>query len=359
MRYRIFSLTAALALAAFHGTGQGQATASKRTARVKIEMSVQGEAVPSSFIAALENTRGSLAGGTGVFRLDDRGFFYRITVNDLSGVVTQAHLHGEATGEVLRAIAFEGNMAAGTWKADEAAQPLTPALRQALQAERIYVDVHTAANPGGELRGQVAPASGLGGLEVAFSRSAAKSRLNYAWKGFTDDRGEVEIDITEEGRRRQGAGGYYRVRLSNPLTKRVVGEWHSIPVQGGRTITLRIPVGGVPALAHPVFGVPLQPAARSVAAAPQSRIPAVALFQNYPNPFNTATQIRYELPQAGLVRLRVYDLLGQEVARLVDEPQAAGSYTVTWDARDRSSGLYYYLLEAGVSRTVRKLVLIK
>jgi hypothetical protein len=84
-----------------------------------------------------------------------------------------------------------------------------------------------------------------------------------------------------------------------------------------------------------------------------------ALFQNYPNPFNPVTQIRYALPEAGRVRLTIYNTLGQQVARLVDLRQEAGTYSVTWDARDFASGVYYYRLEAGSFREVRKLVLMK
>jgi Cu/Zn superoxide dismutase len=84
-----------------------------------------------------------------------------------------------------------------------------------------------------------------------------------------------------------------------------------------------------------------------------------ALLQNYPNPFNPATQIRYNLPEASRVRLTVYNALGQEVARLVNAPQGAGTYTVAWDAAEFSSGLYYYQLEAGGFKDVRKMLLIK
>lgn len=86
---------------------------------------------------------------------------------------------------------------------------------------------------------------------------------------------------------------------------------------------------------------------------------AFALFQNTPNPFNPVTQIRYTLPQAGQVRLTVYNAIGQEVERLVDSRQEAGRYSVTWDARGWASGVYYYRLEAGTFRDIKRLVLLK
>ncbi|MXW65371.1 MAG: T9SS type A sorting domain-containing protein, partial [Bacteroidetes bacterium SB0668_bin_1] len=72
----------------------------------------------------------------------------------------------------------------------------------------------------------------------------------------------------------------------------------------------------------------------------------VSLGQNYPNPFNPETTIRYALPWAGNVRLAVYDLLGHEVAVLVDESKPAGHHTTRFDAGDLPSGAYVYRLQA-------------
>ncbi len=85
------------------------------------------------------------------------------------------------------------------------------------------------------------------------------------------------------------------------------------------------------------------------------------LEQNFPNPFNPATTIRYQLPQAGSVRLSIYNLLGQPVVTLVEEKQAAGSYAVQWDGRDHTgapvaSGTYFYRLEMERQVKTRKLV---
>jgi hypothetical protein len=84
-----------------------------------------------------------------------------------------------------------------------------------------------------------------------------------------------------------------------------------------------------------------------------------ALGQNYPNPFNPSTTIRYELPTRSHVVLKVYNLLGQEVATLVDEKIEAGRYKVVWDAIAHPSGVYYYRLQAGSFTETKKLVLLK
>ncbi len=84
-----------------------------------------------------------------------------------------------------------------------------------------------------------------------------------------------------------------------------------------------------------------------------------ALEQNYPNPFNPSTTIRYELPQAVTVSLKIFNALGELVATLVDEHKAAGFYQVQWNALNVPSGIYFYRLHAGEYSETRKLLLIK
>ena len=83
------------------------------------------------------------------------------------------------------------------------------------------------------------------------------------------------------------------------------------------------------------------------------------LTQNYPNPFNPATQIEYSIPQSGLVTLKVFNLLGQEVATLLSEVQNAGSYKATFDASRLSSGVYFYRLDVGNFSATKKMILMK
>ena len=84
------------------------------------------------------------------------------------------------------------------------------------------------------------------------------------------------------------------------------------------------------------------------------------LEQNYPNPFNPTTNIRYSIRDAGLVTLKVYDLLGREVATLVNQVQQPGNYQVTFDAsRLTSSGMYIYRLQSGNFTRTMKMLLVK
>lgn len=84
-----------------------------------------------------------------------------------------------------------------------------------------------------------------------------------------------------------------------------------------------------------------------------------SLEQNYPNPFNPTTQINYSIKETGLVQLKVYDILGKEVATLVNKNQEAGNYSASFDASNLSSGIYLYKLQSGEFVSSKKMILIK
>jgi Secretion system C-terminal sorting domain len=84
-----------------------------------------------------------------------------------------------------------------------------------------------------------------------------------------------------------------------------------------------------------------------------------SLEQNYPNPFNPKTIINYELPITNYVSLKVYDVLGKEVAALVSQKQNAGSYEVEFNGENFSSGIYFYKLEAGNFIETKRMILLK
>jgi len=84
-----------------------------------------------------------------------------------------------------------------------------------------------------------------------------------------------------------------------------------------------------------------------------------ALSQNYPNPFNPVTNIKFQIPSAKFVKLVVYDILGKEVEILVNETKSAGTYLVSFDASELSSGIYFYKLITNDFTDVKKMVLIK
>ena len=83
------------------------------------------------------------------------------------------------------------------------------------------------------------------------------------------------------------------------------------------------------------------------------------LAQNYPNAFNPSTTIAFSIPRETNVRLAVYDLLGQEVARLVDETMKPGNHEIVFNAEKVASGTYFYRLTAGSYTATRKMILLK
>lgn len=83
------------------------------------------------------------------------------------------------------------------------------------------------------------------------------------------------------------------------------------------------------------------------------------LFQNYPNPFNPNTKIRFQIKEQGFVSLKVYDILGKEVATLVYEKQLPGTFELSWDATGNPNGIYFYRIDTDNFSDTKKMVLTK
>ena len=109
-----------------------------------------------------------------------------------------------------------------------------------------------------------------------------------------------------------------------------------------------------------VWRRPLSELVVSVDGTATSKVPTEhSLTQNYPNPFNPGTTIEFTLPKVGYVTLKVYNVLGEEVAALVVGDHAAGTFKATWDASGMPSGVYFYRLTAGEYVQTMKAVLMK
>ncbi|MBU0690290.1 T9SS type A sorting domain-containing protein [bacterium] len=93
---------------------------------------------------------------------------------------------------------------------------------------------------------------------------------------------------------------------------------------------------------------------------PEPELPhSIELLGNYPNPFNSTTTIRYRLPNSARLTLSIYNVEGQEVAKLVDGPVSAGEHSIQWSAVEQASGIYFVTLKAGGSMQTHKMVFLK
>jgi hypothetical protein len=98
----------------------------------------------------------------------------------------------------------------------------------------------------------------------------------------------------------------------------------------------------------------------SVEVATEETLPlSYGLSQNYPNPFNPTTSLRFSIPASGLVVIKVYDMLGREVTTLVNEEMQIGTYTVSWNATQVASGVYYCRMVAGSFIETRRMLLLR
>jgi hypothetical protein len=142
--------------------------------------------------------------------------------------------------------------------------------------------------------------------------------------------------------------GYAASMLSNSMTRSVVGQGLLGTTKTGNTMV----TGGF--LADTLF--------RSfvVSVRDGEEVPTVfELSQNYPNPFNPSTTIHYEVPGLGVVQLVVYDILGREVAMLVNEMKGAGRYDINFTTTGLASGVYFYRMQAGDFVSTKKMMLLK
>ncbi|MCH8288765.1 MAG: CHRD domain-containing protein [Candidatus Marinimicrobia bacterium] len=329
--------------------------------------------------------------GTAIIAVDSdqTRVVYEITISGFDpDLVTLAHFHNASygsDGEIVKDITFVGGYAEGEWTASDASQPLTPELMAELLAGRIYINVHTNDNPGGEIRGNVfgvqgftaqlsgeqvvqpvtTDASGTAALFLFPDDLSAGYVLEYQMtvqgltvtaahfhNAATGENGSIVKTIIFDGN--FGGGEWAWDDTVEPLTSDLVTELlngniyvniHTSAYSGGE---LRGQV--LQGIGSVVIGIEDE----------QRMMPnSFSLKQNYPNPFNPRTMIEYTLPKSGKVLLTVYNLLGEEVTRLIDKRIAAGVHQVTWDASSVASGIYFYRLKAGDFIRTRKMVVLK
>ncbi|MBI3111003.1 MAG: CHRD domain-containing protein [Ignavibacteriales bacterium] len=345
----------------------------------------------ASFTAKLDGAQenpsvSTPARGTGSFVLNAAGtqLHYHVVFDRLTH--TAAHFHNAAAGTnagVVKDLSFTNNTASGVWSSSDANQPLTDALLSELLNGRLYVNVHTSANPGGEIRGQVLMTSGVGfmamisggqenpaittsasgtgsvvlntngtiGYEVTVTRLTPTASHFHNAPAGTNAGVVKNITLVDNS----SSGMWTSSDATQPLTDLLMREL----IKGRLYMNVHTsanPGGEIRGQVSGSTGI-----ATSVERTDHDVIPVeFMLDQNYPNPFNPATTITYRLARTGTVSLSVFNTLGQLVATLVDGLQEAGIHNITFEAGSLPSGIYLYRLTAGGATVqAKKMMLLK
>ncbi len=329
--------------------------------------------------------------GTGSFWLNAAGtaINYSVTVNGLSGTLNAGHFHNAAAGVaggVVKTLTFVNNNATGTWSSTDANQPLTDSLMSEFLNGRLYVNVHTTANGGGEIRGQVLLSTSMGfaakldsAQEIPAPTGAVSGRgtaaITLGTNGLTYDATVTGLSGTlNSGHFHNAAAGVAGgvVKTLTFTNNTTSGTWKgSDGTQPLTDVLLRELVHGrlymnVHTTANGGGEIRGQVnnsggLVTGVVEKISNQVPAsFQLDQNYPNPFNPTTTISFALQTNGRATLKIYNLLGQQVATLLDEVKSAGVYKVSFDASALSSGVYFYRLStSGGGSEAKKMVLMK
>ena len=325
------------------------------------------------------------AKGTGSFTLTRGGLGFNISFSGLSGPVTGSHFHygyPGVAGPVIKDITpnVNGNNITGYWK-----EVVTvDSLYNALLNGRLYVNIHTAANPSGEIRGQVFITEGAG-LTIQHDGSQETPPVT------TTARGSGSATITDAGivfittftglsgaptgthfhNAPAGSPGPVVRDLAGNLTgNNLIGAWKRTETSSAITNAFiaeaynQLLYMNIHTSANPSGEIRGQ--LRTGALNPigiqmiSSEVPLrFSLSQNYPNPFNPVTKIKFAVPLSSQIQLKLYDILGREVDVLVNNELKPGVYEVSYNASKLASGVYFYKLSTGEFTDTKKMLLVK
>ncbi len=355
---------------------------------------IRGQVLPTPGLAFAATIDGSqevppvttTASGTGGFILNASGsqLSYTITFSGLTP--TAAHFHNGSAGVaagVVKTLAIVNGTASGIWSSSDATQPFTDSMLVELLRGRLYVNAHTSANPGGEIRGQVLMASGAGfAVKLEGSQEVPPVTTNASGTASVvlNPNATVTFDKTVTGiaptaaHFHNGAAGVSAgvVKGITLVNNTATGTWTSSDATQPLTDALlrELVKGRLYLNAHSSTNpggeirgqvVGSTGLATAVERIEQSELPGTfRLDQNFPNPFNPSTIITLEVGKTSRIALQVYNVIGQLVATLVDGVKEPGVYRVSMQAATLPSGVYFYSLAAdGAKIQTRKMLLLR
>ena len=323
------------------------------------------------------------AKGTGWFVLnrDSMSLAYRITYASLSSKFAASHFHLGATGVggfVVEPISYHGNTASGVWK------NIPDSLITSLLKNNLYVNVHSSNHTGGEIRGQVMLNPGIALVAALDGSQCVPSVTSWgtgtAWLSLVNDSLKYRVTVSGLSSSLDAAHFHMASQGVNGLVVEPIAfsdssaasTWANLDnsslsalVKEGLYINVHTSIHVNGEIRGQVLSSDFNNVASIVTDVKSkdgsNSIPVkYELYQNYPNPFNPSTIVRYKIPAAGLVSLKVYDILGRAVATLVNEFQQTGNYNVAFNStKQLSSGIYFYRLNSGNFSQTKKMILIK
>ena len=358
------------------------------------------------FVASLDSSQESPvtrshASATASFVLNEtrNQLTYNLTYIGLSSNLTDScHIYSGSPGtigSIAKTIPLSGDTTeatiSGTWQFTDAVESLTPDLVNSLFEGGLYIEIQSGADTAGDVRGQINLTTGIGFTARLSASQDVPPTVKSNGTGtasvvLSPDRQSVLYSLTfldlssnisqAGGHIHEGAPGANGEQLKvivppnswgalsvngvwstsdgdHPLTPEIVGYFitdytyinlHTGDYMGGE---IRGQVSYDYDVSTPVIETPWNGPGE------------FHLEQNYPNPFNPTTNISYQLPINNSVSLKIYDVLGREVKSLVNERQIAGTHSVTLNAGNLPSGVYFYRLQAGSFTETKKLVLVK
>ncbi len=324
------------------------------------------------FVASLDSTAsnsGSHGEGTAYAILSPNmsSISYGATYARLSGSLSGSHFHTATTGNVIQPVTFTGNSTIGTWTG------FNDINLQDLLRGRVYMNLHTANFPAGEIRGTFYYYDGtfvtmLNGTQAGTSSNGTGT----AWLHYGTQSDSAFFRVTFAGLSGTYTGSHFHLAPAGTVIEPIVTS-DSVTGVGGwlppDSITAAVVKGNIYANIHSTAfpggdirgtlssGLGAVTAVENVS----PKVPSTfVLGQNYPNPFNPSTTISFSITRAARVTLKIYNILGQDVATLMDRSQNAGSYSVVFDAGKLASGVYLYRLTTSDGiRAARKMLLLK
>ncbi len=320
--------------------------------------------------------------GTGTFVLNaaQTELTFDITVNGLSGAITLAHFHnapvGVAGGAVRSILSdFSGNHAHGVWKSTDS-EPLTPTRVTQLFNGDIYVNVHTALNGSGEIRGQLTSLDSSLPVELArfaatVEHSAGALSVRIEWRTMSETN-NLGFNLYRSER---PDGKFEKI---NPVLIKGAGtdatlhdyQFADGSIEPGKVYYYYLEDVAFNGSTEKSELLQVDLNTNRSRLQGRSLVPATTrLLQNFPNPFNPETWLPYELASDATVTLRIYNVMGQLVRQLEVGSRKAGFYlgkqqAAYWDGRDAlgqpvPSNIYFYTLQAGKFQSTRRMVIMK